>query len=362
MFGKVIPTHPGKLAYTMRQPIGVVGQIIPWNFPLLMAAWKLGPALAGGNTIIMKPSEQTPLSVLYLSQLIREVGIPPGVFNLVSGFGATAGDALASHPNIDKIAFTGSTHVGRSIMKIASEHMKNITLETGGKSPLIVFSDANLEQAVRWSHQGIMQNQGQTCCATSRLLIHEDIYDKFVEEYLKTTTQISVIGNPFDSNTFQGPQISKAQQEKVLAYAKIGTEEGATLVTGGETPPNRSEGWFVEPTIFSDVKPNMRVFQEEVFGPFVAITKFKTQEEAVRISNDCAYGLGAAVFTSDIPRAHKIAADLEAGMVWINSSNDIDYRVAFGGVKQSGIGRELGEYGLDAYTQVKAVHVNLTSQ
>ncbi|TQB72203.1 mitochondrial aldehyde dehydrogenase [Monascus purpureus] len=362
--GQTISTSHLKLAYTLRQPIGVVGQIIPWNYPLAMAAWKLGPALACGNTIVLKPAEQTPLSILYLANLIKEAGFPPGVINIVNGYGRAAGSALVSHPDVDKVAFTGSTATGREIMKLAAGTLKNITLETGGKSPLLVFSDADLVQAAKWAHVGIMYNQGQVCTATSRILVHESVHDKFVALFKEEVANTSKVGDPFHDETFQGPQVTKAQYERVLSYIDSAKSEGATLVTGGEAYKNVAggKGFFVAPTTFTNVKDHMRVYREEIFGPFVVISSFSTEEEAVTRANDTTYGLGAALFTQDIERAHRVAAEIEAGMVWINSSNDSDFRVPFGGVKQSGIGRELGEAGLEAYTQVKAVHVNLGSK
>uniref|UniRef100_A0A0B7KI33 aldehyde dehydrogenase (NAD(+)) n=1 Tax=Bionectria ochroleuca TaxID=29856 RepID=A0A0B7KI33_BIOOC len=323
--GQTIPTTPQKFAYTLKQPIGVCGQIIPWNFPLAMAAWKIGPAIACGNTVVLKPAEQTPLSALYLATLIPKAGFPPGVINIA-----------------------------------ASQTMKTITLETGGKSPLVVFKDADLEQAVKWGHLGIMYNQGQVCTATSRILVHEDIHDEYLrlfkEEVLKNK-----VGDPFHDDTFQGPQVTKAQYERVLGYIETGKSEGAKLESGGVPHKNVGDGkgFFIEPTVFSGVKEDMRIFQEEVFGPFVTIITFKTEEEAIRVANNSSYGLGAALFTTDVERAHRVAGRLEAGMVWVNSSNDSDFRVPFGGVKQSGIGRELGEAGLAAYTQIKAVHINM---
>ncbi|KAF3909353.1 Omega-crystallin [Arthrobotrys entomopaga] len=301
-----------------------------------MAAWKLGPALATGNVVVMKTAEQTPLSVLYLATLINEAGFPPGVVNILSGYGKTAGAALVQHLGVDKIAFTGSTFTGKQIMKMASVNLKNITLETGGKSPNIIFEDADVEQAIKWTHSGIMSNMGQVCTATSR---------------------VSVIGDPFEKTTFQGPQVSKLQYDKILGYVESGLSEGARLISGGKK--HGDKGYFIQPTIFADVKDHMTISREEIFGPFVCFSSFKTEEEVISRANDTTYGLGAAVFTRDIERAHKVAAKLEAGMVWINSSNDSHFGIPFGGVKQSGIGRELGEYGLQAYTQAKAVHVNL---
>ncbi|KAK3674885.1 mitochondrial aldehyde dehydrogenase [Recurvomyces mirabilis] len=359
--GQVIDTTPAKLAYTIREPVGVCGQIIPWNYPLAMAAWKLGPALACGNTVVIKAAEQTPLSILVFANLIKEAGFPPGVVNVINGHGRVAGAAMAQHMDIDKVAFTGSTATGKEIMKMASVNMKNITLETGGKSPLIVFDDADLEQAVRWSHVGIMSNMGQICTATSRILVQETIYDKFVEAFKKQVSEVSKVGDPFSDETFQGPQVTKAQYDRVLSYIEAGKQDGATLALGGEAYKNVGDGkgFFVTPTVFTHVKSSMRVFREEVFGPFVVVVSFKDEAEALKQANDTTYGLGSAIFTKDIVKAHRVARKIEAGMVWINSSQDSDFRIPFGGVKQSGIGRELGEAGLAAYSNTKAVHVNL---
>lgn len=360
LHGTVIDTGPAKLAYTLREPLGVCGQIIPWNYPLAMAAWKLGPALACGNCVVLKAAEQTPLSILYFGTLIQEAGFPPGVVNLLNGYGKVAGNAIASHEGIDKIAFTGSTATGRQIMKAAAVNLKNITLETGGKSPLLVFEDADLEQAAKWAHIGIMSNQGQICTATSRVLVQEGCYDRFVEMFKKTIGETSKVGDPFQEETFQGPQVTKAQFERVLGYIESGKSEGATLAMGGTAYKDvGGKGFFVEPTVFTGVKDSMKIYREEVFGPFVVVSSFKTEEEAVAKANDTTYGLGSAVFTQDITKAHRVARNIEAGMVWINSSNDSDFRIPFGGVKQSGIGRELGEAGLAAYTNTKSVHVNM---
>ncbi|KFY31252.1 hypothetical protein V493_01270 [Pseudogymnoascus sp. VKM F-4281 (FW-2241)] len=359
--GQTIDVGASKLAYTIKEPVGVCGQIIPWNFPLGMAAWKLGPALACGNTVVLKAAEQTPLSILYLAGLFKEAGFPPGVINVINGHGREAGKALASHLDVDKIAFTGSTATGKEIMKMAAINMKNITLETGGKSALLIFDDAELDQAVKWAHIGIFYNQGQVCCATSRILVQEGVYDKFVADFTKYVSDIQVVGDPFAATTSQGPQITKVQHERVLGFAQSGKDQGAKLVCGGEsfTDVGDGKGYFVKPTIFSDVKPEMDIYKEEVFGPFVVIASFKTEEQAIEMANDSIYGLGSAVFTQNIQRAHGIARKLEAGMVWINSSNDGDASIPFGGVKQSGIGRELGEAGLAGYTNSKAVHVNI---
>ncbi|TGO50161.1 hypothetical protein BCON_0190g00130 [Botryotinia convoluta] len=363
--GQVIDTGIAKFAYTIKEPIGVCGQIIPWNYPLGMAAWKLGPALACGNAVVIKAAEQTPLSILVLANLIKEAGFPPGVVNILNGYGREAGAAIATHQDIDKVAFTGSTSTGKEIMKMAASTMKNITLETGGKSPLMIFDDADLDQAVKWAHFGIMSNQGQICTATSRILVQDSIYDKFIDAFKKQVKEVSVVGDPFAENTFQGPQVTKAQYDRVLGYVQIGKDEGATLLSGGEAFTNAhpsGKGFFITPTVFTDVKPSMRIYREEVFGPFCAIASFKTEEEAVEMANDTTYGLGSAIFTTNLDRAHKLARRIEAGMVWINSSQDSDYRIPFGGVKQSGIGRELGKEGMRAYSQVKAVHINLNTK
>lgn len=360
-FGQVIDVGPAKFAYTVKEPLGVCGQIIPWNYPLDMAAWKLGPALCCGNTIVLKLAEQTPLSMLYVAKLIKEAGFPPGVVNIINGYGREAGAALVQHPGVDKIAFTGSTVTGKEIMKMASATMKNITLETGGKSPLIVFEDADLDLAATWSHIGIMSNQGQICTATSRILVQESIYDDFVQKFKSKVKEVSIVGDPFDETTFQGPQVTKAQYERVLSYINSGKEEGATVVLGGEPAPQKGKGFYIAPTVFTNVKPGMKIFREEIFGPCVALVSFKTEEDALLLANDTTYGLGAALFTKDLVRAHRVAREIDAGMVWINSSNDSDFRIPFGGVKQSGIGRELGETGLQPYCNVKAIHVNMAA-
>jgi aldehyde dehydrogenase (NAD(P)+) len=364
VFGQVIETTPDKFAYTIREPVGVCGQIIPWNYPLAMAAWKLGPALACGNTVVLKAAEQTPLSVLFFANLVVEAGFPPGVVNIINGQGNIAGAALASHLDVDKIAFTGSTATAKQIMKMASANLKNITLETGGKSPLLVFDDADVALAAHWAHIGIMSNQGQICTATSRILVQDGIYDAFLEAFRAQIKNISKIGDPFDDSTFQGPQVTKAQYDRIMSYVDIGRSEGARLECGGEPFKARDDGkgYFIQPTVFTGVNEAMRIYQEEVFGPFVVISRFGSEEDAVRQANNTTYGLGSALFTRDLTRAHRVAKDIEAGMVWINSSNDSDWRIPFGGVKQSGIGRELGQAGLEAYSSVKAVHVNMKAK
>ncbi|RYP54741.1 hypothetical protein DL768_000565 [Monosporascus sp. mg162] len=357
--GQTIPISNRKFAYTLRRPLGVCAQIIPWNYPLMMAAWKLGPALACGNTVVLKPAEQTPLSALYFASLVREVGFPSGVINIVNGYGKGAGQALASHIGVDKLAFTGSTATGKQIMKTAGINLKNITLETGGKSPLLVFSDADIEQTTKWAHIGIMSNMGQICTATSRILVQESVYDAFVEQFRQVIKTASKIGDPFVPDTSHGPQVTKEQYDRILSFVESGKSEGATLATSGEPCPVNGKGYFIEPTVFTNVKASMKIYREEVFGPFCVIMPFKTEEEAIALANDSIYGLGAAVFSKNLELSHRVASHIEAGTVWINSSQDSDFRVPFGGYKQSGIGRELGEDGLAAYTQTKAVHVNI---
>ncbi|KAI5305486.1 hypothetical protein KEM55_008968, partial [Ascosphaera atra] len=329
-FGQTVSMLQGKFAYTLRQPIGVCGQIIPWNYPLSMACWKLSPALACGNTVVLKPAEQTPLSALILGKLIKEAGFPPGVVNIVNGYGKTAGSALVEHPLVDKIAFTGSTATARAIMKMAAGTLKNITLETGGKSPLLVFSDADLEQAVKWSFYGIMSNQGQVCTSTSRILVQDDIYDQFIEQFV-SMARAARIGSPWSDSTFHGPQVTKQQYERVLAYIKQGQAEGATLAFGGRDLQSHHGGYYVEPTVFTDVTSDMKVYREEIFGPVVVIRKFSDEAQALEWANELEYGLGAAVFTRDLERAHRVAAEFESGMVWINSSQDAGAETPFGG-------------------------------
>ncbi|EKJ79274.1 hypothetical protein FPSE_00585 [Fusarium pseudograminearum CS3096] len=355
--GKTIETSPAKLAYVLQEPLGVCGQIIPWNFPFMMLAWKVAPALACGNTVILKPAEQTPLSALYFGNLVKEAGLPAGVVNVLPGLGPSTGKAIAGHMDIDKVAFTGSTNTGRAIMKDAANNLKNITLECGGKSPSIVFADAELEQAVKWCHFGIMDNKGEVCTSTSRIYVHEDIYDKFLEKFVEVTKENDKLGAPFDESTVQGPQVSKTQYDRVLSYIEEGRKSGAKLLYGGSKYGDK--GYFLQPTVFADTTEDMKIMKEEIFGPVVSIAKFSTDEEAIKKANDTSYGLAAALFTEKIARAHKVARKLQAGMVWINSSGDSHFGIPFGGYKSSGIGRELGQYALDAYTQPKAVHVNL---
>jgi aldehyde dehydrogenase (NAD+) len=355
--GKTIPIAGDYFCYTRHEPVGVVGQIIPWNFPLLMQAWKLAPALAAGNTVILKLAEQTPLSALRVGELIVEAGFPEGVVNILAGFGPTAGGAIARHMDIDKVAFTGSTEVGKLIMQAAAEtNLKRVTLELGGKSPNIVFGDAPMEQAVEGSHFALFFNQGQCCCAGSRTYVEEKIYDEFVERSVERAKRRTV-GNPLDPKTEQGPQVDNDQFHKVMSYVESGKRDGAKMLCGGERVGER--GYFVAPTIFADVKDNMKIAQEEIFGPVMSILKFKDMDDLVERANANMYGLAAAVWTQDVTKALHIANSVRAGTVWVNCYDVFDAAAPFGGFKQSGLGRELGEYGLQQYTEVKTVTVKL---
>jgi aldehyde dehydrogenase (NAD+) len=355
--GKTIPIAGDYFCYTRHEPVGVVGQIIPWNFPLLMQAWKLAPALACGNTVVMKTAEQTPLSALRVGELIVEAGFPEGVVNILSGYGPTAGGAISRHMDVDKVAFTGSTEVGKIIMKAAAEsNLKRVTLELGGKSPNIVFADADMDEAVEGSHFALFFNQGQCCCAGSRVFVEDKVYDEFVERSAARAKRRTV-GNPLDSKTEQGPQVDNDQFTKVLSFIESGKQDGAKLVAGGDRVGDR--GYFVAPTVFSDVKDEMKIAQEEIFGPVMSILKFKDMDELVERANKTMYGLAAAVWTRDIGKAHHVANNVRAGTVWINCFDVFDAGAPFGGFKQSGIGRELGEYGLQQYSEVKTVTVKL---
>ena len=323
--GKTIETSAAKLAYTVQEPLGVCAQIIPWNFPFMMLAWKVAPALACGNVVIVKPAEQTPLSALYFGKLVIEAGIPAGVVNILPGLGSVTGKTLAEHTGIDKVAFTGSTNTGRSIMRSAATNLKNITLECGGKSPLIVFDDADLEQAVKWSHGGIMDNSGQVCTSTSRIYVQEGIYDKFIDEFVKYVKQNATLGSPFDEDVYQGPQVSKTQYEKILSYIEEGKKQGAKVLTGGAR--RDQSGYYIEPTVFVEADETSTIVREEIFGPVVVVNKFKTDAEAIAKANDTSYGLAAALFTEKISRAHIVARKLQAGMVWINSSGDSHFGI-----------------------------------
>jgi aldehyde dehydrogenase (NAD+) len=355
--GKTIPIDGEFFCYTRHEPVGVVGQIIPWNYPMLMQAWKLAPALATGNTVVMKPAEQTPLSALRVGELIVEAGFPEGVVNLLPGFGPTAGAAIARHMDVDKIAFTGSTETGRLILEAAAQsNLKRVTLELGGKSPNIIFQDTDLDEAVEGAHLGIFSNQGQICCAGSRVFVEEKIYDQFIEKSIARAKKRTV-GDPFDPKTEQGPQVDRAQFDKVMGYIESGQGEGAKLAWGGKRVGNR--GYFIEPTVFADVQDGMKIAREEIFGPVMSVIPFKDMDEVITRANRTIYGLAAGVWTRDIKKAHAIANSVRAGTVWVNCYNILDTRAPFGGFKQSGSGRELGEYGLQEYTEVKTVIMKL---
>lgn len=356
IYGTQIPTNDGFFTYTAREPIGVCGQIIPWNFPLLMWSWKIGPALATGNTVVLKTAESTPLSALVVSQYASEVGIPAGVINIISGFGPT-GAAIAKHPRIKKVAFTGSTATGRFIMKAAAEsNLKKVTLELGGKSPHIIFDDADLDTAVEVAALGIFYNSGEVCSAGSRLYVQDTIYEEFINR-LKARAEAISVGDPFDNETFQGSQTSKNQLDKILKYIELGKEEGARLVTGGSRLDR--PGYFIAPTVFADVKEDMRIVREEIFGPVIVATKFSSVAEVVDLANNSEYGLGAGLHTEDINKAIDVASKIHSGSVWVNTYNAFHEAVPFGGFNQSGMGREMGEQSIDNYTQTKAVRIKI---
>jgi len=355
--GTTIETSLDKIAYTTHEPIGVVGQIIPWNFPLMMLSWKFGPALAAGNCVILKPSEFTPLTALFCAKLAHEAGFPPGVINVVNGYGSTVGSAISSHPQIEKVAFTGSTLVGRKILEAAAKtNLKETTLELGGKSPNIIFDDCDIQQAIDWTIHGIFWNHGQACCAGSRIFVHAKIYDEFLSKFTERTKQLK-IGDPFDPSTYQGPQVSKQQFDRIMGYIDSGKQEGAKVHLGGERWG--TEGYFIQPTIFTETNRNMKIVQEEIFGPVGVVVKFDDDDDVIRQANDTVYGLAAAIFSKNIDRALRTSQKLRAGTTWINCANQLHPQVPFGGYKQSGIGRELGQYALQHYTSVKAVHINL---
>ena len=349
-----VPYAPGAkfLAYTLREPVGVVGQIIPWNFPLLMAAWKLGPALTTGCTVVLKPAEQTPLTALRLGELIQEAGIPDGVVNIVPGYGETAGAALSAHPDVDKVAFTGSTEVGKLILQAAAGNLKKVSLELGGKSPNVVFADVDLEAAIGGAASAIFFNHGQCCCAGSRLYVEKKIFDKVVDGVAERASKIKV-GSGLDDSTDMGPLVSKEQLDRVCGYLESGFSEGAKAVVGGSKAGDR--GYFVKPTVLVNTNESMKVVQEEIFGPVVAAIPFEDPAEVVAKANNSVYGLAAGVWTRDIQKAHRLAAQLRAGTVWINCYNIFDAALPFGGYKQSGWGREMGHEVLEQYTEVKAV-------
>ncbi|MCC6420398.1 MAG: aldehyde dehydrogenase family protein [Gemmataceae bacterium] len=355
--GKTIPVEGPYFCYTRHEPIGVVGQIIPWNFPLLMQAWKWGPALATGCTIVLKPAEQTPLTALYVARLAQEAGFPDGAINVIPGYGPTAGAAISGHMGIDKVAFTGEHTTGQTIMEAAARsNLKRVSLELGGKSPNIVFADADLDAAVEGAYFGLFFNQGQCCCAGTRLFVEERVHDQFVQKML-AKTKARKVGDPFAADTEQGPQVSQEQFDRVMGYIDAGKKEGAKLLCGGNRVGTR--GYFIEPTVFDGVTDEMKIAKEEIFGPVMNILTFKDMNEVLRRGNQTFYGLAAAVWTRDISKAHRLANSLRAGTVWINCYDVFDAAAPFGGYKMSGQGRELGEYALELYTEVKTVYVNL---
>nr|XP_003700432.2 PREDICTED: retinal dehydrogenase 1 isoform X1 [Megachile rotundata] len=360
IFGDTIPADGNLLSFTRKEPIGVVGQIIPWNYPFAMLAWKWAPALAAGCTIVLKPAEQTPLSALYAAALAKEAGFPPGVVNVIPGYGPTAGAAVAEHPDIRKVAFTGSTEVGRLIMQAAGKsNLKRISLELGGKSPLVVFDDVDVKEAAEIAHNAIFANHGQNCCAGSRTFVHAKIYDQFVN-YAKQLALKIKVGDPFDPQTQQGPQVNQEMFDKVLGLIKSGKEEGAVLEAGGER--EGSVGYFVKPTVFSNVTDNMRIAKEEIFGPVQSILKFETMDEVIERANNTTYGLAAGVLTKDIDKALVFAQTVEAGSVWVNCYDALTPQTPFGGFKQSGIGRELGAEGIKEYVETKTVTIKVPTR
>jgi acyl-CoA reductase-like NAD-dependent aldehyde dehydrogenase len=360
VMGETVPVKGNYLTYTLREPVGVVAAIVPWNFPLLLAAWKVAPALACGNTVILKPASQTPLTALALAQVASDIGLPAGVLNVVTGPGSTVGQALVEHPRIDKIAFTGDTGTGRSIMRSAADTLKKITLELGGKSPNIVLPDADMEAAIRGATIGIFYGKGEVCAAGSRLLVDKSIKDEFIEKLVARVKKM-VPGDPLDPKTRYGAISSSKQLETVLRYIESGKREGASLVAGGaRTDIGTGRGFFVQPTVFADVKPEMTIAREEIFGPVLAAIEFADLDEAIARANDTPYGLAAGIWTRDIKKAHYIARRLQAGTVWINTYNVYDAAAPFGGYKQSGFGRELSAHALEHYTQVKSVWIDLT--
>jgi aldehyde dehydrogenase (NAD+) len=361
VMGETIPVKGNHLTYTLREPIGVVAAIVPWNFPLLLAAWKVAPALACGNTVILKPASQTPLTALALGEIAIEVGLPPGVLNVITGPGSRVGQALVEHPGIDKIAFTGDTSTGKSIMRAAADTLKRITLELGGKSPNLVLADADVEAAVRGATIGIFYGKGEVCAAGSRLLVDRTIKNEFIDKLAARARKMAP-GDPLDPKTRFGAIASKKQMETVLRYIESGRSEGASLVAGGERADiGTGKGYFVQPTVFADVRPEMTIAREEIFGPVLAAIEFADLDEAIAKANDSQYGLAAGVWTRDIKKAHYVARRLQAGTVWVNTYNVYDTAAPFGGYKQSGFGREMSAHALEHYTQVKSVWVDLNS-
>ncbi len=358
IYGETNPSDESMFIYSLREPVGVCGGIIPWNFPLVMAAWKVAPALAFGNTVVLKPAEQTPLTALRLAELCGQAGVPDGVVNVVTGFGEEAGQALAQHHDVDKVAFTGSTEVGRKILHASEGNLKRVTLELGGKSPNIVFADANMKRASKGSMMGVFVNSGQVCTAGTRILVESSVHDEFVASLVDATSSMK-LGNPLEEDTGMGPVVSQEQLDRVTGYIDIGRSEGAEVVAGGERREDLGDGYFVQPTVFAGVRNDMRIAQEEIFGPVAAVIEVGDVDEAIAVANDTIYGLAAAVWTNDVSKAHRVARGIKAGTVWVNTTGLFDPAVSFGGYKQSGFGRELGKHSLEAYTETKSVWVNL---
>jgi acyl-CoA reductase-like NAD-dependent aldehyde dehydrogenase len=356
--GETLPVSPAFFTYTLREPVGVVGAIIPWNFPMIMVGWKAAPALAAGNTVVLKPAELTPLTAIRIGELALEAGIPPGVFNVLPGKGSIAGEAMVKHPGIDKLTFTGSTEVGQRIMRTAADTLKKITLELGGKSPNVVFADADLDAALRGATTGIFYGKGEVCAAGSRLLVESSIYDEFVAKLAERAKKMAP-ADPMDPKTRLGSLVSKTQMDKVLEYVGVGSKEGARVVAGGQRQPVNGKGWFVQATVLEGVDPQARVAQEEIFGPVLAVIRFDDVDDAVRKANGVPFGLAAGVWTRDVKKAHAVARRLQAGTVWVNAYNFYDAGMPFGGTKQSGFGRDLGPESLREYTQVKSVWVSV---
>jgi acyl-CoA reductase-like NAD-dependent aldehyde dehydrogenase len=356
--GTILPVASGDFVFTDRVPLGVVGAIVPWNFPLNLASWKFAPALAAGCTVVLKPASETPLTALLMAEIMQQAGFPDGAFNVIPGGGSTAGAALVQHPGVDKISFTGSTVVGKQVMRDAADTVKRVTLELGGKSPNVIFADADLKSAVRGAVNGIFYGKGEVCAAGSRLLVEQSVHDQVVAE-LAVRAGKMVPGDPFDKNTRLGAVVSKKQQETVLGYIAAGKQEGATLVAGGNAAQVNGKGYFVEATVFDDARPGMRIVDEEIFGPVLSVVSFADVDEGIHLANQTIYGLAAGIWTKDIQKAFRVARAIRAGTVWVNTYNLYDSAAPFGGFKQSGYGRDLGREALDGYTDSKTVWVGL---
>jgi betaine-aldehyde dehydrogenase len=358
--GQTIPVAARGVSMTFREPVGICGLIVPWNFPIAITSWKVAPALSMGNVVVVKPASQTPLTALRVGELALEAGVPPGVFNVVTGSGSIAGEALVRHPLVRKISFTGSTEVGSHVMRLAADDIKRVTLELGGKSANIIFADADLERALPAAVSSVLGNAGQDCCARSRLLVDHSVYEKAVTKMGELFQKVRV-GNPLDEHTEMGPLISASHREKVESYVHIGTEEGASLVSGGKRPEvgGMAQGSYLAPTLFSDVQSRMRIFQEEIFGPVLCVTPFKDEAEAIALANDSLYGLSGSIWTRDIERALRVARSVQTGVLSINSGHSVHLEAPFGGVKRSGVGRELGMTVLDHYSEMKSVFIHV---